>query len=75
MSEIINITHENTMKLLVENANTNVDDYVWALYDHLEILEKENIKLEAENKAKDIVIATFADAIKGLTHQHEDKGE
>ena len=72
---MIEITHENTMKLLVENANTNVNEYVWALYDHLEMLEKENIKLEAENKAKDIVIATFSDAIKGLTHQHEDKGE
>lgn len=75
MAEVINITHENTMKLLVENANTKVDEYVWALYDHLELLEKENIKLETENKAKDQIIATFADTIKALAHQHEDKGE
>ena len=72
---MINITHENTMKLLVENANTNVDDYVWAIYDHLEITEKENEKLKAENQEMRETIKTLKDVIKALTHQHEDKGE
>ena len=72
---MINITHENTMKLLVENANTNVDEYVWALYDHLELTEKENIQLKAENLEMRNTIETLKEVIKALTHQHEDKGE
>lgn len=72
---MINITHENTMKLLVENANTNVDDYVWAIYDHLELTEKENEKLKAENLEMRNTIGTLKDVIQALTHQHEDKGE
>ena len=72
---MINITHENTMKLLVENANTNVDDYVWAIYDHLELNEKENIQLKAENQEMREIIKTLKEVINALTHQHEDKGE
>ena len=73
--DIIDITHENTMKLLVENANTNVDDYVWAIYDNLEITEKENEKLKAENLEMRNTIEILKEVIKALTHQHEDKGE
>ena len=72
---MINITHENTMKLLVENANTNVDEYVWAIYDHLELTEKENEKLKAEHLEMRNTMDTLKEVIKALTHQHEDKGE
>ena len=75
MSEIIHITHENTMKLLVENANTKLDDYVWAIYDHLELFEKENEKLKAENMELRATVNTLKEVIKALTHQYEDKGE
>ena len=73
--DIIDITHEKTMKLLVDNNNERVNDYVWALYDWLENYEKENDKLKAENFEMRNTIDTLKEVIKALTHQHEDKGE
>jgi uncharacterized protein (UPF0276 family) len=73
--DIIDITHEKTMKLLVDNNNERVNDYVWALYDWLENYEKENDKLKAENFEMRNTINTLKEVIKALTHQHEDKGE
>ena len=73
--DIIDITHEETMKLLNDNNNDRVNDYVWALYDWLENYEKENEKLKAENLEMRETIKTLKEVIKALTHQHEDKGE
>lgn len=71
----VNISLENTMRLLEENANSNVNEYFFAVYDFLEDAERENSALRAENNALKDTIQTLKDVIKALTHQHEDKGD
>lgn len=71
----INISLENTMRLLEENANSNVNEYFFAVYDFLEKTEDDNSALRAENRTLRDTIETLKEVIKALTHQQEDKGE
>lgn len=71
----INISLENTMRLLQENANSKVNEYFFAVYDFLEKSEDENSALRAENRVLKDTIETLKEIIKALTHQHEYKGE
>lgn len=71
----ISISNENTLKLLKENTNENINAYVLAVVDFLQDYSDLNSKLEAENKEMRETIKTLKEVIKSLTHQHEDKGE
>lgn len=69
----INISLENTMRLLKENANDKVNEYFFAVYDFLEQTEDENSALRAENQEMKNTIETLKEVIKALTHQHQIK--
>ena len=69
----INISLENTMRLLKENANDKVNEYFFAVYDFLEDAEDENSALRAENQEMKNTIETLKEVIKALTHQHQIK--
>ena len=71
----IDITHEKTAKLLKENANEQIDEYVWAVYDQMEFFERENEKLTGENCEMKNTIVTLKEVIQALSNQHEDKGD
>ena len=71
----ISISNENTLKLLKENTDGNINAYVLAVVDFLQDYSDLNAKLEAENKEMRETIKTLKEVIKALTHQHEDKGE
>lgn len=64
----IDITIEDITKVLRENANYELDDYVWALYH-------KNTKLEAENQEMRNTIYTLKEVINMLTKRSENKKE
>ena len=55
----INISLENTMRLLKENDNDKVNEYFFAVYDFLETFSDKNSALEAENKVLKDTIETL----------------
>lgn len=71
----INISLENTMRLLKENDNDKVNEYFFAVYDFLETFSDKNSALEAENKVLKDTIETLKEIITHLTYQYKDKGE
>lgn len=62
----INISLENTMRLLKENANDKVNEYFFAVYDFLETTTNENNALKAENQEMKNTIETLREVIKIL---------
>lgn len=71
----IDISLENTMRLLKENDNDKVNEYFFAVYDFLETFGDKNSALEAENKVLKDTIETLKEIITHLTYQYKDKGE
>ena len=71
----INISLENTMRLLKENDNSKVDEYFFAVYDFLETITNENSALQAENKTLKATVEIIKETIKYLTRKYKDKGE
>lgn len=71
----VNISLENTMRLLKENDNSKVDEYFFAVYDFLETITNENSALQAENKTLKATVEILKETIKYLTRQYKDKGE
>ena len=62
-------------KLLEENANEKIDNFVWGLITSNKNLETERLRLDSENMEMKATIMTLKEVIFALTHQHEDKGE
>lgn len=69
------ITHEEIMEALVENGNSNMDKYVWAICAELELSEKENIRLKALVNEKERIIRILTTIIDDLIYKYEDRGE
>jgi hypothetical protein len=60
-------------KLLSDNANYNIDVFVWELVNKNRCLETERLRLDSENMELRATVNTLKEVIFALTH-HEDKG-
>lgn len=65
---------KNIMKLLKANGNSQIDDFVWQLYEERQLFEREMILLQTRCDERLNTIMTLQQTIKAITNQ-KDVGE